>query len=110
MLIETLTRFLIERVLGWPWTTGEGPLGGWWWRTDWGERIFHPPDFTTWEGFGMLLTALAAAGKEPVVGHLLRPIEGWHVVVRPSGEGLHSDPRVALVLATAKAYGFEEEA
>ena len=109
MLIETLTRFLIERVLGWPWTTGEGPLGGWWWRTDWGERIFHPPDFTTWEGFGMLLTALAERQPSLVVYESRSEAS----VLDVHGEyhlAISLDPRRALVLAALKAYGFEEEA
>lgn len=123
MITDSMTRFLCERVLGWEWRRvwGDEYTETWNWSgaptrdtevsipTKQSPPTPHLPDLASWEGFGLLLTALAKDGKEPVVGHLLRPIEGWHVVVRPSGEGLHSDPRTALVLAAARAYGFEEE-
>ena len=106
---DAMPRFLVERVLGWPWTPDDGPLGGGWWRTDWGERIFHPPDFTTWEGFGLLLTALAKAGRAP-------SIEGygdlWEVVLFEEYHTPHKvtrdSPQRALMLAAAKAYGWKE--
>ena len=66
-------------------------------------------DFTTWDGFGLLLTALAKAGRAP-------SIEGygdlWEVVLFEEYHTPHKvtrdSPQRALMLAAAKAYGWKE--
>ena len=82
MVTKAMTRFLCEKVLGWEPLEDEGM-----WRN--ANPIFRgvveEPDFTTWTGFGLLLMALAKDGK------------------------VHSDPRTALALAAARAYGWKEE-
>ena len=109
MLTDAMTRFLAEKALGWEPTGDEWRVLGMYPGRAFDYGHASTPDLASWEGFGLLLTALAKAGREPVIGHLLRPIEGWHVVIRSGGEALGPDPRVALALAAAKAYGYKEE-
>ena len=102
-------KFLTERVLGWelefdldiPFPPG----------AVWPTR--PTPDFLTWDGFGLLLTALVKAGREPQIGSdydvvgpckqgaYVNDDEGWPVLV------IDPDPCRALMLAAAKAYGME---
>lgn len=104
MLTNAMSRFLAEKVMGWePWGDGR------WYCHNPGRRrraLQRTPDFATWDGFGLLMTALAAAGKNPAIWY---DTDGWNAEIGPH---LVIDPdlRVALALAAARAYGWKEEA
>ena len=101
-------KFLTERVLGWELEFDLGipfPPGAVW-------PTRPTPDFLTWDGFGLLLTALADQDNIPDMNH------GWEgdwLAVLESRQhedargclGRDPDLRRALMLAAAKAYGME---
>lgn len=96
-----IARFLCERVLGW-----EGP------------RMYSyapTPDFLSWAGFGLLLTALAEARRLRSLTYEELTLGQWTAsafAILPTygkypREHTDPDPRRALMLAAAKAYGVE---
>ena len=93
---DAINRWLTEHVLGWK------------------LRMAPTPDFLTWEGFGLLLTVIAAAGRFsevsfiPAIGAYQAAVTG--PALRVPGVAKDHDPRRALMLAAAKAYGYEEGA
>ena len=112
MLTEAMTWFLCEKVLGWePWGDGR------WYCHNPGRgrrALRRTPDFTTWEGFGLLLTALAKDNKRPAIWHNsdgwnVEVEAQWNVAVEEPRLTSRDDPRVALALAAAQAYGYKEE-
>ena len=106
-----ITTFLCERVLGWTWHKATTPNGLDHWTLEYkGSTLVRgpsdTPNFLSWDGFGLLLTALAKAGKRPAVIHDIYEGATWAGLVR-SAETFDPDPKRALMLAAARAYGME---
>lgn len=117
---NAMSRFLCEKVLGWEevYQPHDGSDVFIEWRlpgaADY-SRLTPTPDFHTWEGFGLLLTALTKLRhvRALVYGEVL-PWQ-WTVYVHCGNLDdvqVVIDPNLprALMLAAAKAYGYEEGA
>ena len=101
-----ITAFLCERALGWePWADGR------WYCKDHGKghrAVKRTPDFLAWAGFGLLWEHLNKTQHEV---HVCRYEDGDCDGMVLNEQGLYAshdpDPKRALMLAAARAYGME---
>lgn len=110
-----ITAFLTDRVLGWVLTPqaeqAADPNLTWRDKEGWPKLT---PDLKSWDGFGLLLTAVVTAGWRPEISYETDSLKSWTVYLHADNdpdmytfEGIDPDLCSALRLAVARAYGME---
>lgn len=113
-----IARFLCREVLGWKWHLKPKQYrfhdqDGGWRHKDSGRPIqTATPDFLTWDGFGLLLTALAKPERSPGLDYEADIPNQWTAYVYGDNHefpmvAIDPDPKRALMRATARAYNME---
>ena len=108
-----VAEFLCREVLGWKWVDTVIPRTdpGWgWWLDPRTDQRHAPPDFLSWDGFGLLWKALMRDKRSPAIAGESWDdfgLDGGVTAIAGTASAKDPDPCRALMLAAARAYGME---